>query len=502
MPTLTDDVARWAERATDTAAQASVDAVSHELGRVERIGDGVATVSGLATARQDEMLRFANGALAMAVTLEPGRIGAVLLSPSDGIAAGSAVARTGDVVRVPVGEALLGRVVDPLGRPLDGGPMPKCRASEPVERPAPAIVDREAIGQPLATGITVIDAMIPIGRGQRELIIGDRKTGKTAIAADAVINQKDSDVICVWAAIGQRTSSVNHLIDTVGRLGPRDRTIFVVAEASGPSGLAWLAPYAACTMAEYFCEQGRDVLLVIDDLTRHAAIHREVSLLLRRPPGREAYPGDIFYAHSRLLERGCRRADVLGGGSLTILPIAETQGGNLTAYIPTNLISITDGQIILDPKLFNEGQKPAVNVGLSVSRVGGKAQPPVLRQLAASLRLDYAQFLELEVFTRFGAMADERTRRAVEHGRRIRSLLIQRNTAVRRLSEQAAGLLALGEGLLDPLEPAAVDAFKNGLADWLEATCSDIAHPIDETGALGDAGRADLLERLKGFAGS
>ena len=497
MASLSDDLGRWAERADAIAGEAALAPELRELGQVERIGDGVATLRGLATARQDEMVRFANGAVGMAVTLEADRIGVIMLSPWDGVAAGSDVVRCGDVARVPVGEELLGRVVDPLGRPLDGAPAPACHRTEPVERPALAIVDRELVSQPLATGITVIDAMIPIGRGQRELIIGDRKTGKTAIAADAVINQRDSDVICVWVAIGQRSSSVNRLIDTVTRFGPRDRTIFVVAEASAPPGLAWVAPYAACTMAEYFSERGRDVLLVVDDLTRHAAIHREVSLLLRRPPGREAYPGDIFYAHSRLLERGARRAESLGGGSLTILPIAETQGGNLTAYIPTNLISITDGQIILDPKLFCEGQKPAVNVGLSVSRVGGKAQPAILRHLAGSLRLDYAQFLELEVFTRFGGMADERSRRVVEHGRRIRALLIQPNTKVRSLAEQTAGLVALGEGLLDPLAPAAVDAAIAGLGHWMAADCPDLSERIMRDGDLDEAGRADLLARLR-----
>ena len=499
MPNLTDDIVHWAEQASADAGRVTVEPDLRELGGVVRIGDGVAIVDGLPTARQDEMLRFAGGGLGMAVTLDPGRIGVVMLSPWDGIAAGSRVERSGDVVRVPVGDALLGRVIDPLGRPLDTLAAPLCHRTEPVERPALAIVDRDLVSRPLATGITAIDAMIPIGRGQRELIIGDRKTGKTAIAADAVINQKTSDVVCVWAAIGQRTSSVNRLIDAITRHGPRERTIFVVAEASGPPGLAWLAPYAACTMAEYFSEQGRDVLLVIDDLTRHAATHREVSLLLRRPPGREAYPGDIFYAHSRLLERGARRTASLGGGSLTILPIAETQGGNLTAYIPTNLISITDGQIILDPKLFYEGQKPAVNVGLSVSRVGAKAQPPILQRLAGSLRLDYAQFLELEVFTRFGAMADEHTRRVVEHGRRIRSLLIQGNTQVRPLAEQVAGLLALGENLLDPLPPAAVLAFKDGLAAWLAGECSDLVGRLEAEGDLDSAACSDLVARLKRF---
>jgi F-type H+/Na+-transporting ATPase subunit alpha len=282
--------------------------------------------------------------------------------------------------------------------------------------------------------------MLPIGRGQRELIIGDRKTGKTALALDAILNQKNTDVVCVYVAIGQKTSTVNRVIDTITHHGNLARTIIVVAESSGPPGLSWLAPYAACTMAEYFRDRGGDALLVIDDLTKHAATHREISLLLRRPPGREAYPGDIFYAHSRLLERG---AQLAAGGSLTILPIAETQGGNLTAYIPTNLISITDGQIILDPKLFAEGHKPAVNVGLSVSRVGGKAQAPELKRLAGSLRLDYAQFLELEMFTRFAGMADDRTRRIVEHGKRIRALLTQTNTQTRSLEEQVAGLVAL-----------------------------------------------------------
>ena len=467
MTTLADDLAQWGERARASADAARLDPELREIGTVERIGDGVAQVLGLPRVRADELLRFAGGALGMAVTLEPTRIGAVLLSPSDGIDAGSSVERTGEVVRVPVGEGLLGRVVDPLGRPLDGGPPPDCSETEPVEKPAPAIIDRDLVNRPLATGITVIDAMLPIGRGQRELIIGDRKTGKTAIATDSIINQKDTDVICVYAAIGQKTSTVARVVDTIARFGPKARTIIVMAEASGPPGLAWLAPYAACTMAEYFSERGRDVLLILDDLTRHAAIHREVSLLLRRPPGREAYPGDVFYAHSRLLERGAHLSPERGGGSLTILPIAETQGGNLTAYIPTNLISITDGQIILDPKLFYQGQKPAVDVGLSVSRVGGKAQAPALKALASSLRLEYAQFLELEVFTRFGGMADERTRRLVEHGRRIRALLVQTNTRTRSLAEQTAGLLALGEGLLDPLPPDAVDAFKDGLAGWL-----------------------------------
>jgi F-type H+-transporting ATPase subunit alpha len=343
--------------------------------------------------------------------------------------------------------------------------------------------------------------MVPIGRGQRELIIGDRKIGKTAIAVDAIINQRDSEVVCVYCAIGQKTSTVNRVVDTIARLGPKARTIVVVAEAAGPPGLAWIAPYAACTMAEYFSERGDDALLVLDDLTKHAAIHREVSLLLRRPPGREAYPGDVFYAHSRLLERGAHLSPERGGGSLTILPIAETLAGNLTAYIPTNLISITDGQIILDPKLFNEGQKPAVNVGLSVSRVGAKAQAPALKDLAGSLRLSYAQFLELEIFTRFGGMADERTRRLVDHGKRLRRMLVQANARPRPLAEQVAGLLAVHEGLLDALPRPAVDAFKERLAAELGAACPEAVDHIRASGRLADDQRAALLGSLRRIVG-
>ncbi|MHA1560240.1 MAG: F0F1 ATP synthase subunit alpha, partial [Alphaproteobacteria bacterium] len=388
------------------------------VGVVEHVGDGVATISGLPWTRLDELLRFEDGTPGLALQIEAERVGCVLLGVGDSIRAGTRVRGTDEVIRVPVGDALLGRIVDSTGAPLDDGPPIDAAGTEPVERSAPGIVDRDLVTQPLLTGLTVIDAMIPLGRGQRELIIGDRKTGKTAIAVDTMINQRSSDVICVYAAVGQKSSSVNRVVEAVKANGAIERCVFVVGEAAAPPGAQWIAPYAACTIAEYFRDQGRDALLVIDDLTKHAIVYRQLSLLLRRPPGREAYPGDIFYIHARLLERAAKLSDELGGGSLTALPIAETQAGNLTAFIPTNLISITDGQIYLEPKLFYEGQKPAVNVGMSVSRVGGQTQPPVMKRLAESLKLEYAQFLELEVFTRFGAMVDERTARTIEHGRR------------------------------------------------------------------------------------
>ncbi len=356
--------------------------------------------------------------------------------------------------------------------------------------------------RPLATGLLVIDAMIPLGRGQRELIIGDRETGKTAIAVDTIINQKSSDVICVYAAVGQKASSVARVIEAVRQYGAPERCLFVIGEANAAPGLQWLTPYAACTMAEYFMAHGRDVLLVIDDLTKHAAAYRQVSLLLRRPPGREAYPGDIFYIHSRLLERAARLAPERGGGSLTALPIAETQAGNISAYIPTNLISITDGQIYLDPRLFYDDQKPAVDVGKSVSRVGGKTQAPVLKALAESLRLEYAQFLELEVFTRFGTMVDERTRKVIEHGRRIRAVLGQRQFAPQSLGEQVALLCALSDGVLDAVPLERVDAFRAALGPWLAEHCSAVLALDDESKSVSDELRGRLEAALLALAQS
>lgn len=502
MSALRDDLQAWRRRAAVLADQATPGPVRRDVGVLRALGDGIALVSGLMHCRHDDLLRFAGGGVGMAVALEPDTIGVVLLSPWDHLEAGAAVETTGTVASVPVGDALFGRVIDPLGRPLDGGRnLPETCPRLPVERPAPPIIDRALVSQPLVTGITVLDALLPIGRGQRELIIGDRKTGKTTLAVDAMLNQARGDVVCVYVAIGQRASAVKRVIDAVQRRGAMARTIIVVAAADGPPGLLWLAPYAACSMAEAVRDAGGHALLVIDDLSKHAAIHRQISLLLRRPPGREAYPGDVFYAHSRLLERGAKLSEQAGGGSLSILPIAETQAGNLSAYIPTNLISITDGQVLLEPRLFHAGQRPAVNVGKSVSRVGGKAQVPVLKELAGRLRLSYAQFLELEVFTRFGGMADARTRQTVTHGRRIRAILSQPQHSPRTLPEQAAALLAIEERLLDGLSLDAVETFKRALPTWLPQACPEAVRAVEATGHLDDRPRAALLTALRAWMG-
>ena len=500
MDGIAEDFQQWVTRSRERVARATLEPRLSRFGRIVQLGDGVALIEGLPDTRLDELLEIEGGVAAQAVELGESTIGCVLLAEAAAAAAGSLVRGTGDVVRVPVGEALLGRVVDGLGRPLDGGQAVVTESTAPVERPAPSIVDRALVDRPLATGVLIVDAAIPLGRGQRELIIGDRGTGKTAIAVDTIINQRASDVICVYAAIGQKASSVARVIDAVRRYGAPERCIFVVGEADAAPGLQWLTPYAACSMAEHFMEAGRDVLLVLDDLTKHAAVYRELSLLLRRPPGREAYPGDIFYIHSRLLERAAKLAPERGGGSLTALPIAETQAGNLSAYIPTNLISITDGQIYLDPTLFYENQKPAIDVGKSVSRVGGKAQAAVVKPLAERLRLDYAQFLELEVFTRFGTLVDERTRRVIEHGRRIRAVFAQPQYGPLSVGEQTALLLALAERLLDEVPLERVGLFRERLRDWLAAHLPQVLALDDRSPPLSDEVRARLRLALAALA--
>ena len=502
MSTLADDLQAWLAQSRRQIGKLALEPQLEQVGRVARIGDGVATVSGLPETRLDELLVFESGVRGLAVDLGEQAIGCVLLGNTGGIAAGSIARGTGEVARVPVGDALLGRVVDALGMPLDGGEPVAVGTLAPVERPAPAIVDRALVTRPLATGLLVVDSMIPLGRGQRELIIGDRGTGKTAIAVDAIINQRSTDVICVYAAVGQKGSSVAQVIAAVRHYGAPERCIFVIGEADAAPGLQWLTPYSACTMAERFMARGRDVLLVIDDLTKHAAAYRQISLLLRRPPGREAYPGDIFYIHSRLLERAAKLAPEGGGGSLTALPIAETQAGNISAYIPTNLISITDGQIYLDPRLFYEDQKPAVDIGKSVSRVGGKTQAPVLQALSESLRLDYAQFLELEVFTRFGTMVDERTRKVIEHGRRIRAVLRQPQFAPLALGEQVALLTAVAEGVLDDIPLDRVDAFRARLGAWLSEHCPELVALDDRAAKLSEDLHDRLMTTLQAFARS
>jgi len=489
------DLATWLSRSGEALDRLQVGARYEAVGTVDYFADGIALVSGLPTTRLGEVLRLGESGLAVTLGVTRETASCVLLTGEGEVTAGVRVHRTYAAASVPVGEALLGRVVDPLGFPLDGQAAPESERHDPVERPAPGIIDRDFVEEPLATGIVAVDSMIPLGRGQRQLIIGDRKTGKTAIAVDTIINQRRSDVISIYAAVGQKDSAVAQAIEAVRKHGAPERTIFVIGRADAPAGQQWLAPYAACTIAEYFRDRGQDALLVIDDLTKHAAVYRQLSLLLRHPPGREAYPGDVFYVHSRLLERAAKLSKARGGGSLTALPIAETQAGNLSAYIPTNLISITDGQIYLEPKLFYEGHKPAVNVGLSVSRVGAKAQAPVLKDLAHNLRLAYAQFLELEVFTRFGSMVDERTKATIEHGRRIRAGLSQPQYAPLSLAEEAALLLALSEGLFDALPLETVRALRPALSG--SSAWTAIAERIEATGTLSDEDRPALLAELK-----
>ena len=422
-----------------------------EIGRVLSVAPGIAKVCGLPGVGFEEVLIFARGIKGIAFNIDEDEVGVILLGNYWELQAGDPVTRGGHVVDVPVGDALLGRTIDPTGRPLDGlAPLlPGSRL--PLERPAAPIMDRAPVSAPLQTGITVIDALIPVGRGQRELILGDRQTGKTTIALDTIINQRDKNVICVYCAIGQRASGVAQFIDTLREKGALPYTVVIVSEGNDAPGLAYIAPYAATSIAEHFMEQGRDVLVVYDDLTQHAQAYRELSLLLRRPPGREAFPGDIFYIHSRLLERSTHLRPELGGGSLTALPIIETAAQDISAYIATNLISITDGQIYLSPTLFELGILPAVDVGKSVSRVGGKAQSAAYRAVAGDLKLAYAQFEELETFARFGARLDESTRQLIEHGRRIRACLKQQAFSPLSTSVQITVLLALSAGLFDPV---------------------------------------------------
>ena len=490
----------WLASARARLSAASLGARAEEIGRVEQVGDGIALVSGLPGVRLDELLRFDGGRSGFAQVLERDRIGCVLLDDVDLVQAGDRVRGTGDVVRVPVGEALLGRVVDPLGRPLDGlGPV-VTGASEPIERPAPAIIDRDLVVQPVQTGLLVVDALFALGRGQRELIVGDRAIGKSTMAIDAIINQKNSDMVCVYVAVGQKSSAVRRAIDAIRANGDPKRCIIVVAGSASSPGLQWIAPFAGFTMAEYFRDRGGHALVVIDDLSKHAATHREIALLTRQSPGREAYPGDVFYVHARLLERAAKLSPEKGGGSLTALPIAETDAGNLSAYIPTNLISITDGQIALDAKLFYEGQKPAVDVGTSVSRVGGKTQAPALRAAADTLRLDYAQFLELESFTRFGGMPDARVRQRLARGALIRAVLAQPQNAPMRLAEEVALVLAVQSGVLDALPTAALPGFRSGLGPAIDEGASEAVGEIERTGKLGDAARTGLLDALRRLA--
>ncbi len=490
----------WLEQAVARVGAAALGPVVEEFGRVQTVADGIAMVSGLPSARLDELLRFERGQLGFAQTLDRDRIGCVVLDGAEAIEAGDLVRGTGEVIRAPVGASLLGRVVDPLGRPLDAGPPIQADAHDPIERPAPSIVERDLVTEPVQTGILTIDALFALGRGQRELIIGDRSTGKTSIAVDTIINQRTSDLICVYIAVGQKSSSVARVIDAVRRHGAPERCIFVVAPATASPGLQWIAPFAGMTMAEHFRDHGRHALLVIDDLSKHAATHREIALLTRQPPGREAYPGDVFYLHARLLERAAKLSPEKGGGSLTALPIAETDAGNLSAYIPTNLISITDGQLVLNARLFQEGQKPAIDIGTSVSRVGGKTQAPVLREATGTIRLDYAQFLELEMFSRFGGVSDARVKMQLARGTRLRALLSQPQYAPLRLADEVGLALALRDGMLDAVAPGNIAEFRKALPAWLGQHAGSAVRMMEASGQMDPEHRGLLSSALRTLA--
>lgn len=477
--------------------QAGFSLRAREVGVVRSVGHGVARVAGLPGVRAEELVRFKGGELGMAFNLDEAEVGVVLLDPGRGLRGGSAVRRTGRVLDVPVGDGLLGRVITPLGVPLDGrGPL-RASARRPVERPAPPILDRAPVSTPLETGVKAVDALVPIGRGQRELILGDRQTGKTALALDTILNQRGREVVCVYCAIGQRSAAVARLIADLKQHQALAYSIVVVAPPESPPGLQFIAPYAATTMAEHFLEQGGHALIVYDDLTNHARSYRELSLLLRRPPGREAFPGDIFYIHSRLLERATQLNKERGGGSLTALPIAETEAQNVSAYIPTNLISITDGQVYLSPDLFHKAVLPAVDVGRSVSRVGGKAQKPAYRAVAGDLRLAYAQFEELETFARFGTRLDDDTRQALARGERVREILKQEQFVPLPAAGQIAALLAVSAGALDRLPLDAVAEAEAAIRQAVAAELPDLCAQIEDGMPLEDEDRQALLDRIE-----
>ncbi len=465
-----------------------------EVGTITNVSTGIVKIAGLPGVGSEELVKFPRDVFGIAFNVDEDEIGAVLLGDYWHLRAGDEVERTGRVMDVAVGDGLLGRVIDPLGRPLDGHGPVASSARLPIERPAAAIMDRAPVTVPLQTGLKVVDALIPIGRGQRELILGDRQTGKTAIAVDTILNQQGQNVVCVYCAIGQRASAVAKVVATFRQHGAMDHTVVVVAEGNDPPGLAYIAPYAATSIAEHFMEAGRDVLIVYDDLTHHARAYRELSLLLRRPPGREAFPGDIFYIHSRLLERSTHLGEERGGGSLTALPIIETEAQNISAYIPTNLISITDGQIYLSPSLFELGVLPAVDVGKSVSRVGGKAQRATYRAVAGDLKLAYAQFEELETFSRFGARLDAGIKKTIEHGRRIRACLMQPEFTPVPVPDQIAILLALTAGLFDEIPLERMTDAEHAVQDAVAKIPPDVRARFDTAPKLSDDDRKTIVD--------
>lgn len=474
-----------------------------DSGTIIQIGDGIARVYGLDECMEGELLEFPNGVYGMALNLEQDNVGCVLLGPEKGIKEGDVVNRAGRVVEVPVGEELIGRVVNSLGVPLDGkGPI-KASGMRPIEVVAPGVIDRQSVKQPMQTGIKAIDSMVPIGKGQRELIIGDRQTGKTALAIDAILNQKNKEVICIYVAIGQKQSTVAHIVNTLTEMGAMDYTIVVAATASEMAPLQYLAPYAGCSMGEYFMHKGKDVLIVYDDLSKHAVAYRTMSLLLRRPPGREAYPGDVFYIHSRLLERAAKLSQKHGGGSLTALPIIETLAGDITAYIPTNVISITDGQIFLESELFYSGQRPAINAGVSVSRVGGSAQIKAMKQVAGTLRIELAQYRELAAFAQFGSDLDKESKRRLEKGKRLIEILKQDQYKPVPVEKQIMILYAAVNNFLSEIKVSKIKKFERKFLEFMDTHHRDIGKKIVEVGALNEEIenelKASIAEYVKVF---
>src|SRR5216110_1349346 len=484
----------------------AVDVDVAEVGSIISIGDGIARVHGVENAMAGEMLEFPHGVFGIALNLEEDSLGAVLLGEFREIKEGDLVKRTGRIISVPVGDEMLGRVVNALGQPLDGkGPISTTKSS-PIERLAPGVVDRQSVKEPIQTGLKAIDAMVPIGRGQRELIIGDRQTGKTAVAIDSIINQKETGVVCIYNAIGQKQSTVAQVVRTLEEYDAMSYTIVVAATASDPAPMLYISPYSACAIGEYFRDSGRHALVIYDDLSKHAQSYREISLLLRRPPGREAYPGDVFYLHSRLLERAAKLNNELGGGSLTALPIIETQAGDLSAYIPTNVISITDGQIFLESDLFHQGVRPAINVGNSVSRVGGNAQIKAMRQVAGTLRLDLAQYRELAAFAQFGSDLDKSTQAQLNRGARLVEILKQPQYEPLPVERQVAIIYAGTNGYLDNIAISEVRAFETELYKFIETRAPEVLRGIVEKKQLDDQLKASLESALtefgKQFAGT
>jgi F-type H+/Na+-transporting ATPase subunit alpha len=473
-----------------------------DVGTVLQVGDGIARIYGLQQTMAGELLEFEDGTIGVALNLEADNVGAVLMGEGRDIQEGSSVKSTGKIAQVPVGDAMVGRVVDALGRPIDGKGDIETTETRLIESGAPGIVARKSVCEPMQTGITAIDAMIPIGRGQRELIIGDRQTGKTAIAVDTIINQKSEDVICVYVAIGQKASTVAQVIDTLTENGAMDYTIVVAANASDPATLQYLSPYTGAALAEYFMYKGKATLVIYDDLSKQAQAYRQMSLLLRRPPGREAYPGDVFYLHSRLLERAAKLSDALGGGSMTALPIIETQAGDVAAYIPTNVISITDGQIFLSSDLFNSGQRPAVNPGISVSRVGSAAQTKAIKKVAGKMKLELAQFDELEAFAQFASDLDAATQKQLGRGQRLRQTLKQAQSSPLPLAEQVAVIYCGVNGLLDDIAVEKVVDFIAGLRDYLKTSKPKYIELVSTTKALGEEAEALLKEGIAEFTQS